>query len=167
MPLPENFWMGSLKGNMYFTLLKGAFFFFFQNVVYTYRTGIFARNYYIIFKIQSTPSLWDRPYGTHHFGAATCFLSKIDCPSVAPLAGVFFFPLALLSAHTFGGRLCSLVSLKTPWVWRESIRKEIIYWSHGTGCLFPLIQRLSKQPIAHLIEYISSWCLQRVLVLGF
>lgn len=154
---------------MEIALLKGTYFPYSCGVCMCVHTYIQYSlwNYCCIFKISSTLSLWDRQYGMHHFKIHTCILSEIVCPLVAPMPGVFI-SLALLTIHAhFGVRLCLPLSLKTPSVWRESIRKEIIYWSHGTGCLFPLIQRLSKQHIAHLIEYISSWCLQRVVVWGF
>ena len=68
-------------------------------------------------------------------------------------------PLSHTHTHTFWGRSNRLSSLKTPSVRRQSIRKEIMYWSFVAGCLFPLIPSLSKQPIeAYNGEYISPCC---------
>jgi len=147
MTPPGNFWMEQTKREHVKYIAEGYILFSIQLCVIVSICRSIAS------------SLCSRWYGPYH----KCFLSKIVCPSVTSLASRFLAVLTLLNTHTFFGRSYLLVSLKAPSAWRESIRKEIIYWSHGAGCLFPLIQCRCKQPIAHLIEYISSRCLQRMI----
>lgn len=67
-------------------------------------------------------------------------------------------PIPQEHTHFFWKMIFAATLKNKPLVWWESIGKEIIYWSCGMWCVFPLIHCLSKQPIAGWIEYLSSRC---------
>lgn len=67
-------------------------------------------------------------------------------------------PIPQEHTHFFWKMIFAATLKNKPLVWWESIGKEIIYWSYGMWCVFPLIHCLSKQPIAGWIEYLSSRC---------